>query len=247
MPTSLSAKSMKKALLLGTLVCLLAVFFYFRLYQWLTFDSLKAHRQLLLAWSEQNFTLVVAGFIAVYTLAVACSFPGATFLTLAGGFLFGPVLGTTCVVMGATLGAFIVFMAIDLALRDWVTKKAGKWLQIMESGFNKNAFSYLLVLRFIPLFPFWLVNIVPPLFGVSKRTFLITTLIGIIPGSFVFVTIGSGLGSIFDANQVPNLNVLLDPHILWPLQGLVALSLLPVVYKALKRRAERRSEEQAVV
>ena len=231
-------KQIKHWLLLIFLIVVLSLFFYFHLYRYLSFENLKAHREILLNWSQQHFVLVILGFISIYTLVVACSIPGATFLTLTGGFLFGPLLGTVLVIVSATLGALIVFMAVELALRDWVEKKASHWLKAMEQGFQKNAFSYLLFLRLVPLFPFWLVNIVPALLGVSKRTFLLATLIGIIPGSFVYVLVGNGLGHIFDANQMPNLGIIFDPKILFPLLALAVLSLVPIGYNYFKRKQQ---------
>ena len=234
-------KNIKRWTPLIVLLILLGLFFYFQLYRYLSFESLKVNRALLLAWSEQHLIWVVLGFIGVYTISVACSVPGATFLTLAGGFLFGPWLGTLWVVISATLGAFIVFLAVELALRDWVAKKAAKWLKTMEQGFQHNAFSYLLFLRLVPLFPFWLVNIVPALLGISKRTFVIATLIGIIPGSFVYVLVGNGLGHVFDANETPNLGIIFDPKVLIPLLALALLSLVPVIYKLIQRKRQAKS------
>ena len=190
----------------------------------------------MLAWSKQHIIFVVLGFIGIYTICVACSIPGAIFLTLTSGFLFGPWLGTVCVVISATLGAFIVFLAVELALRDWVAKKATLWLNVMRQGFQRNAFPYLLFLRLVPLFPFWLVNIVPALLGISKRTFVIATFIGIIPGSFVYVLVGNGLGHVFDTNQTPNLNIITDPRVSIPLLALGLLALTPTVYKLFKRK-----------
>lgn len=237
-------KHFKRWILLVILAVLLGLFFYFRLYRYLSFDSLKENRELLLAWSQQHFLWVVLGFMAIYTLSVACSIPGATFLTLTGGFLFGPWWGTLFVVFSATLGAFIVFMAVELALRDWVAEKAAKWLKSMEQGFKQNAFSYLLFLRLVPLFPFWLVNIVPALLGVWKRTFVIATFVGIIPGSFVYVLVGNGLGHVFDANETPNLGIILDPSVLIPILALALLSLVPVIYKTIKTKQKNRSSER---
>lgn len=227
-------KHMKRWGLLVLLSGLLGVFFYFHLYRYLSFDNLRMHRMILVAWAHQHFFQAISGFMVFYTLVVAISVPGAVILTLIAGFLFGPLFGTIAVVISATLGAFIVFMAVELALREWVAKKAAKWLQIMEQGFQKNAFSYLLFLRLVPLFPFWLVNIVPALLGISKQTFVIATFVGIIPGSFVYVMVGNGLGHVFDANKTPNLSIIFDPEVLIPLSALAFLSLLPVVYKYLK-------------
>lgn len=231
-------KQIKRWGLFVLLLGLLGLFFYFHLYRYLSFDSLKMHRLILMRFANEHFFQVILGFMAIYTLAVAASIPGAAFLTLIAGFLFGKLTGTAAVVISATLGALIVFIAVELAFREWFTKKTAKWLQVMENGFQHNAFSYLLFLRLVPLFPFWLVNIVPALLGVPKRTFVIATFLGIIPGSFVYVLVGHGLGHIFDMNETPNLKIIFDLNILLPLLGLALLALLPIVYQYFKRKTE---------
>jgi len=225
--------------LLAILSVLLGLFFYFHLYRYLSFDSLKMHRLVLINWTHQHYFQTIVSFMVIYTLSVAISIPGALFLTLMAGFLFGPLTGTLVVISSATLGAFIVFMAVELALREWVLKRASKWLQVMEKGFQKNAFSYLLFLRLVPIFPFWLVNIVPALLGISKRIFVIATFVGIIPGSFVYVLVGNGLGHIFDTNATPNLSIIFDPDVFIPLLALAFLSLVPVGYKYFKDKKKK--------
>lgn len=224
------------------LMLLLSVFFYLRLYRYLSFESLKTHREVLLVWTKFHFIPVMLGFMGVYILAVAASVPGAVFLTLAAGFLFGPFFGTIAVVISATIGAFIAFLAVELALRDWMAKKTTKWVKRMEHGFQRNAFSYLLFLRFVPLFPFWVVNIVPALLGIPKRTFFFATLIGIIPGSFVYILVGNGLGHAFDAHETPNLGIIFDPIVFLPLVALAFLSFVPIGYRHFKQKRAGRSE-----
>lgn len=214
----------------------LGLFLYFHLYRYLSFENLKVHRIILIRWAHQHFLQAISYFMAIYTLSVAISVPGAAFLTLVAGFLFGPLPGIIAVIISATLGSFIVFMAVDLALREWVSKKTALWTQVMEKGFQDNAFSYLLFLRLVPLFPFWLVNIMSALLGVSKKTFVSATILGIIPGTFVYVMIGNGLGHLFDVNETPNLRIVFDPLVLIPLLLLAFLSLVPVIYKYVKDR-----------
>ena len=228
----------KKWILLLGLILILACFLYFRLYEYLSFESLRANRQQLLQWTNDHYLFAVCIYIFLYAIAVAASIPGAVFFTLAGGFLFGIWLGTLYVVFSATLGATILFLAIKLALADWVKHKAGKRVQQMQVGLQENAFYYLLILRLIPLFPFWLVNVVPALLDIPLTTFISATLIGIIPGSFIYTYVGYGLGTVFDANQEPHLNIIFQPNIFLPLLGLAILSILPVVYKHYKRRAK---------
>jgi uncharacterized membrane protein YdjX (TVP38/TMEM64 family) len=209
----------------------LVLVFYFDLNTYLSFDSLKIHRQSLLLWTKQNFWLVSLYFMGIYILAVTLSVPGAVFLTLAGGFLFGPIWGTTFVVISATIGATLLFFIVKLAISDWIAKKASSWIKKMSDGFKRDAFEYMLVLRLVPLFPFWAVNIVPAVLNIKSSTYIISTFIGIIPGSFVYVLVGNGLGAVFDSGKTPNLAIIFQPQILLPILGLALLSLIPVLYK----------------
>jgi uncharacterized membrane protein YdjX (TVP38/TMEM64 family) len=225
-----------KYLPIAILLIIAGLLFYFGLFHYLTFDSLKTHRQLLLNWTAQHYIQAVLLYSLIYIITVACSIPGATILTLAGGFLFGWLLGSLYVVVSATLGAVLLFLAVKLAFREWMLKRTSRWIKRMEKGFQQNAFSYLLFLRFIPLFPFWLVNIIPALLGVRLRTFFVATFLGIIPGSMVYVSVGNGLGKIFDQNKTPDFSIIFSPAIFLPLIGLAVLSLLPVGYRIYKRK-----------
>jgi uncharacterized membrane protein YdjX (TVP38/TMEM64 family) len=140
------------------------------------------------------------------------------------------------VVVSATLGATIVFLAARTSLGAALAAKAGPFLKKTERGFRENALSYLLVLRLVPLFPFWLVNIVPALFGVPLRTYVIGTFLGIIPGSVVYTLLGSNLGAVLDAGGRPQLGIIFEPRMLLALLGLAILALVPVLYKKLQAR-----------
>ncbi len=229
--------SVKRWLPLAVLLVCLGLFFYFGLNRYLSFEALKEHRQELVAWTSANFTLAALSFAAIYIISIAVSIPGATFLTLAGGFLFGIVWGSTLVVVSATIGATIIFLAVRTALAQWIAERASGWVEKMRRGFQDGAFQYLLVLRFVPLFPFWVVNIVPGLLGVRTSTYVLATFIGIIPGSIVYVMLGSGLGYVFDQDQTPNLGIIFEPKILLPLLALGVLSLLPLLYKYFRRKS----------
>lgn len=214
----------------------LGLFFALRLDRYVAVSALAEHRDALLAFVEDRPAAAGAAFVAVYALAVACSIPGAVVLTLAGGFLFGTWLATLYVVVGATLGAVGVFLAARTALGDVLRRRAGPRLARLEAGFRENAFSYLLFLRLLPLAPFWLVNLVPAFLGVPLRVFAPATLIGIIPASFVYASVGNGLGAVFAAGGTPGASVLLGADVLLPLLGLAALALAPVAYRKLKGR-----------
>lgn len=228
--------TIRKWLPLVLILLCLSLFFYFNLQRFLSFDALKQHRRMLQTWTERHYLLAVIGFVSIYTISIAVSIPGATFLTLAGGFLFGIVWGSVFVVFSATLGATIIFLAVRSALSEWVAAKTGTWVEKMRTGFQRGAFEYLLFLRLVPVFPFWVVNIVPGLLGVRASTFIIATFFGIIPGSIVYVSLGNGLGYLFDQDQTPNLGIIFEPHILVPLLLLAALSIMPVIYRAIKRK-----------
>ena len=154
-------------------------------------------------------------------------------------FLFGLLLGKLLVVIGATLGATIIFLVARSALGDTLREKAGPRVRKMEEGFREDALNYLLVLRLIPIFPFWLVNIVPAVLGVALSTYVLGTAIGIIPGSFVYASVGNGLGAVFDAGQSPDLGIIFSPEIILPIVGLAILAILPVLYKKLRGRPHR--------
>jgi uncharacterized membrane protein YdjX (TVP38/TMEM64 family) len=215
----------------------LVAFFVFDLDDYLTFETLRENRVWLLQQVADAAVVTALAYMAIYIAVVAFSLPGGAVMTITGGFLFGQWLGTFYVVIAATIGATILFLAARTALGDLLRAKAGPFLQKMEVGFQENALSYLLVLRLIPVFPFFIVNLVPAFLGVSLRTYVIATFVGIIPGSFVYATVGAGLGSIFDSGKEFSAKSILTPEIVTALIGLAVLALLPVVYK--KVRAKR--------
>jgi len=238
-----SAATWKRLVPLALLGAGIAAFFALGLDRYLTFDELRRNRETLTAFVDAMPILSVLLFVLVYTGAVSLSVPGAAVLTLTAGFLFGIWEGTAAVVVGATAGATLLFLSARYVLGDALRAKAGPWLARMEAGFNEDALSYLLVLRLIPVFRFFIVNLVPAFLGVSLRTFVVATFLGIIPGTFVFASIGAGLGSIFDSAQEFSLGSALTPQVITALVGLALLSLAPVVFKKIKaRRAVTQSQ-----
>lgn len=237
-PAQVSAPaSWVRLLPLAVIAAGVVAFFALDLGRYLTFEQLRTHRSGLMAYVASMPVKAVLLFVVVYAAATAFSFPGAVILTLTGGFLFGIWQGTAAVVVGATIGATLLFLAARTALGDALRTKAGPWLARMEAGFKDNALSYLLVLRLIPAFPFFVVNLVPAFLGVPTRTFVTATLLGIIPGTFVFASIGAGLGSIFDQMQAFSLKGALTPQVITALAGLAVLSMIPIVYRKLKSRS----------
>ena len=230
----------KRLLPLALLVVATAAVFFFDLDRFLTFEALRENRFVLMDFVDNQGLLAVFVFMAIYAIATAVSLPGGAILSIAGGFLFGRWLGTAYIVLAATLGATGIFLIAKTALGDALRKRAGPALAGMEAGFKENAFSYLLTLRLIPLFPFFLVNLVPAFLGVTLRTYVAATIIGIVPGAFVFASAGVGLGSLFDSNEGFSAGAVLTPEILIALTGLGLLSLAPVAYK--KWRAGRQPQ-----
>jgi uncharacterized membrane protein YdjX (TVP38/TMEM64 family) len=219
---------------LAVLVAGLAVFLAFGGQHYLKFETLRAHGEELRRFTEANDVLAVLGFMSAYAAMTAFSLPGGAIMTVFGGYLFGAYLATVYVVIGATAGATVLFLAARTSLGAYLEAKAGPFLEKMNAGFRENALSYLLVLRLVPLFPFWLVNLVPAFLGVSLRTYVIGTFLGIIPGTFVFALVGGGIGELFASGQKPELDILFRPSILLPLVGLALLALVPLVYKRVK-------------
>ncbi len=216
----------------------IAAFFVFDLDRFLSFEALSEHREFLKSWTAENGVLAALIFMAAYCVMVALSLPGAVWATLAGGFVFGTWVGGLYVVIGATLGATAIFLIAKYALYDFFKEKAGGAVQKMEAGFNENAMSYMFVLRLVPLFPFWLVNLVPAFLGVKLRTYVIGTFFGIMPGSMVFSSVGNGLGAVFEQGGTPDLGIIFEPAILGPILALAALSMIPVVYKRIKAKKQ---------
>jgi uncharacterized membrane protein YdjX (TVP38/TMEM64 family) len=206
------------------------------LHDYLSFEALRENRGLLIDFVDSRFALALGLFVALYGLAVAVSLPGGALLTITGGFLFEAWLGTLAAVTGATLGATAVFLIARTAFGEALRARAGPAVRKMQGGFQKNALSYLLVLRLVPLFPFWLVNLVPAFLGVPLRTYVIGTFIGIIPGAFVFTFAGAGLGGVLDSAESFSPAAVLTPEVIAALVGLAILSLVPVGYKTLKAR-----------
>lgn len=225
------APSFGKLVVLAALALGIGAFLYFDLGRFLSLDALKANRDQLLAFTEANFAVAAALFVVGYTVVVGLSLPGAAIMTLAGGFLFGSLLGTALVNLGATTGATLAFLAARYVLKDWVEQKFGAKLGAIQEGFAKNAFSYLMTLRLIPLFPFFLVNMVSGLTRVSVGTYVAATALGIIPGSFVYAYAGRQLGTINSLKEIASPNVLLAFSLLG------ALALVPIVYKKFSARS----------
>jgi len=207
-----------------------AAFFALGGYRYLTLDTIKGNRDALLAFTQAHYAqaLVIAFF--VYVAAAAFSLPGGLLLSLTCGFLFGRWAGTVLVVLAATIGATLLFVAARYVFADAARKRLGALGEKINAGFTRNAFSYMLFLRLVPAFPFFLVNLAPAFTSIPLRTFVLATFIGIIPGTFVFVNLGETLG------RIDSLQGLVSWETLGAFALLGILALVPVV---VRRRSSR--------
>ena len=201
------------------------------LHEYLSLDAFRRYQDRLSLFVDQNAALAAMGYLAVYVAAVAVSFPGASFLTAAGGFMFGALAGGALAVLAATIGATVIFLIARTSLGDLLTQRAGPRIQKLTAGFQENGFSYLLFLRLAPLFPFWLVNLAAALFGLRLLPYVAATAIGIVPGSFVLAYFGAGLGSVLEGGEPA-----LSPSLFLAFALLGFMALLPALVRIWRRR-----------
>ncbi len=213
-----------------------ALLMYFDIARFISLDALAEHRQWLLDRVAAAPWQAAGLYISAYILVVAFSLPGGLVMTVSGGLLFGAVAGGIYAVIGATIGATLVFLAAKTSLGDWLLQKAGPKMEVMRRGFEQDAFSYLLVLRLIPVFPFFVVNLVPAFLGVSLRVYVLATWLGIMPATFIYALAGAGFGSVLVQGEALSLAGVMTPQVMAALGGLAVLALLPVIYKRLNRQ-----------
>jgi uncharacterized membrane protein YdjX (TVP38/TMEM64 family) len=235
-PVTAPRSPWKRWLPLAILVVGGVTFFALGVQRYVSFEKLHAHHEELMGWVVRWGIMACALYSLGYAAMTAFSIPGGAVATIVAGYLFGTVTATLIVLVGATVGATAVFLAARTAIGDLLLRRARGAIRRMEEGFRRDALSYLLVLRLIPLFPFWLVNLVPAVLGVSLRTFVIGTAIGIIPGTIVYASVGSGLGALLESGRSPDLMIIFEPQILLPILGLAVLALLPVAYRRWRER-----------
>ena len=220
----------KKLLILLFVAALIVLFFYFHLGRYLSLESLKANRNALLQFYAAHKLAMVVGFIGVYVVQTALSLPGAAILSLAAGAVFGNIRGTIFVNIGATLGATIAFLLVRYLLRDLIQKRFGSRLEGINTELEEAGFNYLLFLRLVPIFPFFLINLGAGMTRIPLRTFFWGTMLGIIPGSFVYCNAGASLASINRVGEIAS------PRVLGSFALLGLFALVPVFYKKLKRK-----------
>jgi len=221
----------------------------------ISFQQLALNQQALQAWIGENLIGALAVYMGIYIVIVALSLPGGAVLTVAGGLLFGWLIGGLVTVVAATLGATAIFLIARSSLGEPLAARAGPWLGRFRSGFQENALSYLLFLRLVPVFPFWVVNLAPALLGVTLRDYVVATALGIIPGTFAFAFAGAGLDSVlaaqreaFQACQAAreagdpacsfqfDPGTLITPELLIAFAALGVVALIPAIVKKLRKQ-----------
>jgi uncharacterized membrane protein YdjX (TVP38/TMEM64 family) len=240
---------------LALLVLLGALVFTMGWHRELTLETLVRHRMTIADFVDAHLFGALATFAALYVAVVSLSLPGATILTVVGGLLFGVIIGGLVATISATLGATVIFLIARSAIGDFLVRRAGPRLATLAEGFRDDAFHYLLFLRLVPLFPFFLVNLAPAIVGVRLPPFLAATALGILPATFVFALAGAGLDSAIDAQvDVYKLCVAegrsacavnfdirdaVNPKLIAALAGLGLIALIPLVAKKLRQRGRR--------
>ena len=223
----------------------------------LSLETLVRHRMAIDAFIDHHMVAALGAFVAIYIVVVALSIPGALFLTITGGILFGTLVGGAASVVGATTGATVIFLIARSACGETLIRRAGPLACKLAAGFRADAFNYLLFLRLVPAFPFFLVNLVPAVAGVKLRTFMAATAIGIVPATLAFAFLGSGLDSVLAAKEGPyraclasgrtecpiqfEIGTIVTPQLLAAFAVLGALALIPVLVKRLRARHARSS------
>jgi uncharacterized membrane protein YdjX (TVP38/TMEM64 family) len=226
-------------------------------HRFLSFESFAHRHAVLRDFIDQDIVSALAAYVGLYVVVVALSVPGGLFLTVTGGILFGAVLGGVAALVGATIGAICIFLIAKSALGEHLVRRAGPMTAKLAEGFRADAFSYLLFLRLVPIFPFWLVNLVPAVCGVGFATFVAASVLGMIPATFTFAFVGAGLDSVVAAQEAAyqtcvtmgrtdcrldfHPRTAITPEIVAALVALGILALVPVVVKRLRARVTRPS------
>jgi uncharacterized membrane protein YdjX (TVP38/TMEM64 family) len=214
----------------GVAVC---VFMWLDLGRFLTLEALKANRQSLVEYHAAHRAGMVAGFMAVYIAQTALSLPGAAVLSLAAGAIFGSVMGTVYANIAATIGATLAFLVTRYLLRDAIQNRFGTKLEPLNRELETRGLNYLLFLRLVPLFPFFLINLAAGLTRLPLRTFVLGTMIGIIPGGFVYVNAGASLATITSLSDIAS------PRVVGSFALLGLFALLPALYNRMKAGTSR--------
>ncbi len=222
--------SLKRWVPIAMIATAFATAYALGLHEYISLQALSDNRETLQNFVAENLLLAAVTYMAIYIVAVALSFPGASFLTIASGFSFGWLLAGALTAVAATIGASMIFLAARTAFGDLLQRKAGVRIQKLRAGFQEDSFSYLLFLRLAPIFPFWLINLAPALFGMRLGPYVLATFVGILPGTFAYAYFGQGISSAIEMEGSA-----VSPELLIGLGVLGLASLLPIVLKRIRR------------
>lgn len=232
------AAKWKRFLPLAIIAGGLGLGYAFGVHEYFSLSFLSESREMLTGFVADNFAISILGFTLLYALAVAFSFPAASILTIFGGFLFGWWIGGLAVAFGATAGATTIFLVAQTAFGDFLKQKMPERVRNLAEGFEKDAFSYLLVLRIAPVFPFFVINIAPALFNVKTRDYVLATFLGILPGVFAYSFLGQGVGSVLEAAEAagtePSVADLITTEITLAFAALATVAAIPVIIRKLR-------------
>jgi uncharacterized membrane protein YdjX (TVP38/TMEM64 family) len=228
-------RSVRRFWPLGLLLVAIAAAWASGLPQQISWDSLARNHAALSAWVAAHPVAAPSLYVLIYAVAAGLAFPESAVLTVAAGLLFNTLFGGLLALIGSSIGAIALFLAVRYHLADAIAARGGRFLDRIRPGLEQNGFSYLLAIRLLPAFPFWLVNIAAGLSGMRLLPYAAATLIGAAPATFIYASIGAGLGDILAAGGRPDFGIIFTPHILGPLLALAALSLLPIAWRRWKR------------
>lgn len=212
----------------------------------LSWSGLARDQTALTGWVTDHPVLAPAAYVLLYIVSVTLSLPQAAILTLTGGLLFGTLAGGAMAILGATIGANFLFLIARSALAGPMTHRGGPALATLRDELARNGFAYLLAIRFIPVVPFWLVNLAAAACGMRLRSFALATLLGIGPTTMILASIGSELRDVLAQGGRPDLGVLVSARVLGPLLALAVLAVAPVIWRKWRSR-RRTAAERAVV
>lgn len=212
----------------------LVAFFAFDLGRYFSLAALQEHQAEWRSFIQAHYAVAILAFIVLYIAVVAFSIPIAVLVTIAGGFLYGAAVAFPMVVVSATVGATLIFLAARSALGSLLEAKAGPWFARLEQGFRRDQWSYMFFLRLTPIVPFFIVNLVPAFLGVDLLCFVVATFFGIMPITLIFVLTGAGIGDVLDAGAF-SVGSVLTPKIILALSGLAIVAILPAILRRFRK------------
>lgn len=250
-----SGYGLRRFVPLAAIIALAAAVYAMGWHHALSLENLVRHHAALSALVDRHLFLALVAYLALYVAAVTLSLPCGAILSTTGGVLFGGLIGGVAAILGATIGATCLFLIARSAFGEFLMRRAGPRLTSLAAGFREDAFSYLLFLRLVPVFPFFLVNLAPAFVGVKLGPFFAATLLGIIPATFAFAFVGAGFDDAVQAQTEAfrlceaagrtdcrtdiDLAATLTPQLVAALVALGLVALVPVAVKRLQARKQR--------